>query len=311
MIFTDRLKGLVMEDIFPEDRIIITAASASFGPSLLALLGSLNLNWPDHPPVRVYDIGLDDDTREVLRRNRIRVVSVPPFCEHWRKHFTWKIWCWNDAPARRVLWIDSGVVILQPVDEAFDALDAIGYFAVPTYHMLKDNASENACEGCGVSPDFREGKITLAGTVIGFRKEGIVGDIVKEALKLALIEKNIASTEKMHRHDQALMSLLLYKHFQRVVMADGTVYCGWLSPLQVPGQKIWVHRREIEPKDQAHFAAHITASGQPHLPSPPARSGRFRTQWRKIFGAPERFIRQTLRGQRNTPEPPYNGIRDK
>ena len=50
-----------------ENRMIITAASSTFGPSLLALLGSLNLNWPGHPPVRVYDIGLDEDTLGDLR----------------------------------------------------------------------------------------------------------------------------------------------------------------------------------------------------------------------------------------------------
>jgi len=295
----------------PGARMIITAASASFGPSLLALLGSLNLNWPNHPPVRVYDIGLDEATLKVLQKNNVNVVKVRSFCDHWRKHFTWKIWCWNDAPARKVLWIDSGVVILQPVNEVFDALDALGYFAVPTYHLLTENASENACDGCGVSPGFREGKMTLAGTFIGFRKEGIVGDIIKEALKLALIEKNIASTEKMHRHDQALISILLYKNFQQVVMADGTVYCGWLSPQQVPGQKVWVHRREINAKDFAHFASHITSAGPPYLPNPPVKSGRFRTQWQKIFGTPERFIRRMLRGQINASEKPYDGIRNR
>ena len=84
-------------------RLIITAASGAYGPSLLALLGSLNLNWPNHPPVRVYDIGLNDGTLQVLAENQIEVIKVPPFCPHWRKHFTWKIWCLNNAPARDIL----------------------------------------------------------------------------------------------------------------------------------------------------------------------------------------------------------------
>src|SRR5659263_346946 len=84
-------------------RMIVTAASAAFGSSLVALLGSLNLNWPDHPPIRVYDLGLERKTLETLSRHGVEVVPVPPFCPHWRKHFTWKIWCWNDAPARMSL----------------------------------------------------------------------------------------------------------------------------------------------------------------------------------------------------------------
>ena len=75
-----------------DDRLIITAASNAYGPSLLALPGSLNLNWHNHPPVLVYDIGLDDATRATLQQHHIPLRVVPPFCPHWRSHFTWKIW---------------------------------------------------------------------------------------------------------------------------------------------------------------------------------------------------------------------------
>lgn len=114
------------------DRMIITAASGAFGPSLLALLGSLNLNWPSHPRIRVYDIGLDDNTLRVLDANDVEVIKVPGFCAHWRKHFTWKIWCWNDAPASKILWMDAGLVVLKPLDSVFYAIDNMGYFVVPT-----------------------------------------------------------------------------------------------------------------------------------------------------------------------------------
>ena len=294
-----------------EERLIITAASAAFGPSLLALLGSLNFNWPSHPRVRVYDIGLDADTLRTLDRNRIEVVQVPDFCPHWRKHFTWKIWCWNDAPAEEILWVDSGVVFLKPVDEVFNAISSMGYFVVPTYHLLTENASVNACRGCGVEPSFREAKMTLAGTFIGFHKEGKMLEILREALSVALVEEYIASVERMHRHDQAIISLLMYKYFGEVVMSDGVVYCGWLSPEQTPGQKVWVHRREILPVDQAHFASHISTPGQPYMPMPPGCPSVFRTWWKKIFGAAERFIRRALRGQLRKEERPYDGIRDK
>jgi hypothetical protein len=249
-----------------DSRMIITAASAVFGPSLLALLGSLNLNWPGHPHVRVYDIGLDDDTLSVLRSNNVEVIQVPEFCSHWRKHFTWKIWCWNDAPAREILWMDAGIVVLKPLDSVFHAINNMGYFVVPTYHPLTENASEAACEGCGVNASFREGKVTLAGGLIGFKKKGQIQQILKEALSIALTEEYIAATERMHRHDQAIISLLLYKQFGDVLMADGPVYLGWLSPKQVPGQKVWVHRRSILPEDEAYFASRIIVSGPLYMP---------------------------------------------
>jgi hypothetical protein len=293
-----------------ENKMIITAASSTFGPSLLALLGSLNLNWPGHPPVRVYDIGLDEDTLSDLRSNNIEVVKVPEFCSHWRKHFTWKIWCWNDAPAREILWMDAGLVVLKPLDEVFYAIDNLGYFVVPTYYPLTVNASEAACRGCGVDNGIREGKMTLAGTFIGFRKEGQILQILEEALTVAHTEEYIASTERMHRHDQAIISLLLYKHIGKVVMADGMVYCGWLAPDQVADQKVWVHRRTMLPEDQDYFASHIKLSEPPYMPKDPVGDRKLGTLWKKILGAPERFIRRLIKGQLGE-EDPYNGVRNK
>jgi hypothetical protein len=293
-----------------EDRMIITAASSTFGLSLLALLGSMNLNWPDHPRVRVYDIGLDDDTLRALDKNDVEVIKVPEFCPHWRKHFTWKIWCWNDAPAREILWMDAGLVVLKPLDAVLSAINNMGYFVVPTYHPLVENASEAACRGCDVDTSFRDGKVTLAGGLIGFKKEGHIQRILENALSVALKEEYIAATERMHRHDQAIISLLLYKELRNVTMADGPVYMGWLSPNQVPGQKVWVHRRSILPEDQAHFASRIVETGPPYMPKDPIGDRQFRTVWKKIFGGPERFFRRLIKGQLGR-EDSYNGVRDK
>jgi len=250
-------------------RLIITAASRSYGSSLLALLGSLNLNWPDHPPILVYDIGLDGDTLSELASAEIQIKKVPHFCEHWRKHFTWKIWCLNDAPAKDILWVDAGVAVLQPIPEVFNAVERQGYFVVPNYQLLDWEASEAACRGCGVLPGFRFGKPTLAGTMMGFRKEGRVKALLEEALAVASVEEYIAATEVTHRHDQAIISLLMYKYFSQVTISDGLIYLGWLSPRQVPGQKVWVHRRKMLEEDQQYLRKHIRKPGPPFMPNEP------------------------------------------
>jgi len=296
-----------------EDKMIITAASSTFGPSLLALLGSLNLNWPGHPRVRVYDIGLGDETLRVLNNKEIEVVKVPEFCPHWRKHFTWKIWCWNDAPASKILWLDAGLVVLKPLDEVFHAIGNIGYFVVPTYHPLVENASELACKGCGVDAGFRDGKVTLAGGFIGFKKEGKVLQILEEALSVALKEEYIAATKRMHRHDQAIISLLFYRELGSVLMADGVIYCSCFPLNDSPrssGRAVWVHRRSILPEDQAYFTSRIVETGPPYLPKDPVADRKLRTLWKKIFGPPERFIRRLIKGELGKEET-HNGVRDK
>jgi hypothetical protein len=249
--------------------LIVTAASEGYGPSLLALLGSLHLNWPHHPPVLVYDLGLDSGTLKWLEKNRVPVRRVPPFCEHWRQHYTWKLWCLNDAPAHDIIWMDAGLVVLQPVNEILDALKTQGYFLTTNYESLDWEASDEACKGCGVPLEFRKNKLTLPATVMGFRKSGKIRQILEEALAVGLVEKNIAATKVSHRFEQAIISLLVYKHLGRILIADGTVYIGALSPEQIPGQKIWVHRRQILRKDLEHFATHIIGPGEPYMPSAP------------------------------------------
>lgn len=296
-----------------EDQLIITAASSLYGPSLLALLGSLNLNWPGHPRVRVYDIGLGDETLRILENHKIEVVKVPEFCSHWQQHFTWKIWCWNDAPASSILWMDAGIVVLRPLDEVFLAIDNIGYFVVPTYHPLIENASESACKGCSVDAGFRDGKVTLAGGFIGFKKAGKIQRILKEALSISLTEEYIAATERMHRHDQAIISLLFYRELGNVLMSDGVIYCSCYplndSP-KSPGQAVWVHRRSILPEDRSYFASRIVKTGPPYVPKDPNESGQFKILWKKVFGGPERFVRRLIKGQIGE-EGPYDGVRNK
>ncbi|AOY80296.1 hypothetical protein BJP36_10575 [Moorena producens JHB] len=297
------------------NRLIITAASKAYGPSLLALLGSLTLNWPKHPPVLVYDIGLDETTLATLAEQKIPVKKVPPFCSHWRKHFTWKIWCLNDAPAQDVLWMDAGLVVLKPLEEVFDALEHQGYFLVPNYQLLDGEASEAACNGCGVPTEFRLGKLTLAGGLIGVRKQGKVLRVVEEALSVALVEKHIAATEPTHRHGQAIISLLMYKHFGQVVLADGIVYLGWRSPNQTHGQKVWVHRRGMLAEDIAFFASHIRTPGKPYMPKDPAkqkptRSPRSLAMKFNRFGKPlsPGALAPTTQTERENPI--YDGVRD-
>jgi hypothetical protein len=247
-------------------RMIITAASNSYADALLAWLGSLNLNWPGHPPVRVYDIGLTDATQDVLHQYGIDVVKVPPFCPHWRKHFTWKLWCWNDVPASEFLYMDAGTVVLSPLDEVFASTTSLGYFVIPTYHGLDENASEAACRGCSVSDDFRNGKVTLSGGVAGFCRKGVIKELLAEALCVAHNEQSIEATRPEHRHDQAILSLLMYRDVEPLILMDGIVYGGWQSPRQTPGQKVWFHRRRMSAEDHRHFITHIFTPGRPYIP---------------------------------------------
>lgn len=250
------------------ERLIITAASRAFGPSLLALLGSLNVNWHNHPPVLVYNLGLDASTLAILEQHQIAVKRVPPFCPHWRKHYAWKVWCWNDAPARTWLWIDAGIVVLEPLDEIFDTVSQFGYFINGTGGQMTENVSEAMCRACGLDFTFCNGKETLAGGILGINT-AMARDLLQEAITVAINEEAMRATTPLHRWDQSLISLLLYKYFGAPHTANAGIYLEHTSPRARRGQKVWVHRRAIDARDQKYFAEHLTLPGAPYLPRTP------------------------------------------
>jgi hypothetical protein len=245
---------------------IVTAATENDVRSLVALLGSLTLNWPRHPPVIIYDLGLSASNIRRLQDHDFEVRSVERFCAHAFEHGTWKLWCLHDAPTRDVLWMDPSLVVLRPLDEIFHAIERLGYFLTTNHELLDWEASEHACRGCGVTAEFRMGRPTLVSALMGFRKGAATVAVVADALAVACVEANIAPTHVAHRGEQAIVSLLAYKHLGEVVVADGALYLGRLGPAQVPGQKIWLDRRWMLDEDVAHLAAHLSEPGEPYRP---------------------------------------------
>lgn len=249
---------------------IITAASEKYANSLYALLGSLKGNWPDHPPVVVYDLGLEEPTLTYLCQCGITVKEIPAFCQHWKAHYTWKIWCMNNAQFDVIIWMDAGMCILEPLDEIITIIKKRGYFLVPNYQFLDHEVSPAACEACGVPYSFRIGKGTIAGTFIGFLKNGPFGKIITEVMDIALVEKNIMAYNARHKHDQSLISTLTYKYFPNPELEDGFVYLGWKSPKMVSGQKVWLQRRQILKEDIRTFKRNLeSGAAKKYIPKDP------------------------------------------
>jgi hypothetical protein len=277
-----------------DDRVIITGASQSYGTSLLALIGSLNCNWPDHPRIVVYDLGMSDTDLNQLATAQIEVRKVPEFCPHWRSDFTWKPWCFRDAPGRSYLWLDAGTCILRPMDEAFRAIEQLGYFAVALYnHPIAPSVPEPLRKNLGLTSRDMEPMISISSGIHGFLKEGPGARLVEQAYQLALVRENMQATAPPHRHDQALLTLLLHQYFGPPVLADYHIYAHHFptGPGNESRQKVWVHRRKMLEADLQHFIACLNRRGESHRPvgriagaTPPGVIQRLRIAIAKLRG---------------------------
>ncbi len=289
--------------------LIATAASAWYEDAVFALLGSLRLNWPNHPPVTVYDIGMSQQATSRLRDSGICVRRVPPFCLHWRKHFAWKIWCLHDMRDSSYLYLDAGVCVLRPMPEVVHQIESMGYFLPGNGWTLKDSVPKPLAQKLGYTVEQLANILSISGGVHGFREGGETLGILQEAMELACEEDNLRATAPLHRHDQALLSLLVNRHLGRVLHADAAIYAGWKGPNQAHGQAIWVHRGHMRSEDLKHFASHFATSDSAYLPRPlplpeqPSMITKFRVGLARLRG--------TAPKEQKSGEWIYDGVRDK
>ena len=113
------------------DKAIITSASNKFFPSLINLLGSIKKNYPNHPKIFVYDLGLFWMFRKELEQiENVEVLNIPHFCKFWRSCYTWKTYILSHPLSDLNFYLDAGTQILRPLDEIFLEIEKDGYFAV-------------------------------------------------------------------------------------------------------------------------------------------------------------------------------------
>jgi hypothetical protein len=159
------------------------------------------------------------------------------------------------ASADRVLWLDAGCCILRPLPEIFDIIGHQGYFALPNYRPLEIEASEQACEGCAVTTDFRVGKVSLTAAVFGFLRGSVAERVVHLALEVAKTERYIMASKHWHRWEQAILSLLMYREISPLLLCDGTIYFYEELAANITIHSIWAARRSMHYKDKKFLAS--------------------------------------------------------
>ncbi len=250
------------------ESLILTAASQAYADAVIALIGSAKANWPDHPEIRVYDLGMDAVTAARIGQFRkVTLVRVPEFCPHWRQHYVWRTWCVNEAPCARYLWLDAGAAVLRPMGHCFETIAKTGYFCVTTWWALRPQVNDHLRRYFSASNEWLESNCGISGGVHGLEKNDAGKHLLQEFYDISLDEKQFQATEPTHRHDQAVLSLLFYKHFGVPVCGDHPTYCG--THLGFPGQCVWIHRRSMVEADLQYFHSCAPDGGVKRLPQMP------------------------------------------
>jgi hypothetical protein len=221
-----------------KNNCIITSASDKFFPSLLNFLGSIEANYPNHPDVYIYDLGLFYTFRKELESIPwVHILRVPHFVSHWRSCYTWKTYILNTPLAENNLYIDAGCQVLKNLDPLFEKINSQSYMAVSqgTAVNIQDITPQEYLDRYGLTPQDAQSQVITAG-IFGFKKDSAIKRVTEELYKAGVgglclgfsqgeLWKNKGPNKtlyirdcKMFRHDTTLLTIILKKEIPDAII---------------------------------------------------------------------------------------------
>ncbi|MEI8061977.1 MAG: hypothetical protein WCG97_01640 [bacterium] len=242
-------------------KCIITSASNKFFPSLINMLGSMEINFPQHPDVYVYDLGLFYTLRKELGSIPwVHVLDIPHFAPHWRACYTWKTYILNNPLADLNFYMDAGCEVLRPLDPLFEKIDNNGYIAVSQGKevTMKDVTPMSYFKMYELDEKFKDAEIIAAG-LFGFKKDSIATTVTQKlyeagvkglclgySIKDQWKNKGVNKTDvvpdcTIFRHDTTMISVILYKYVPNLIIEPIESFSGSLVGKEY-GQYLWNYR---------------------------------------------------------------------
>lgn len=236
------------------DLRVVTGADTTHAASLAQLLRSIAAHEPG-VQVTAYDLGMTAQEAETVRRAhpraKIKLFDYRKYPDYfdisratgeyaWKPTIIWSELRRSDAP---LLWLDAGMLVLQPMQNLRRHLTDTGTLFVMSSGSISDWTHPGTLEALGLPRDWGADLRNLAAGFVGFDPaRPDARQLVKEWADGARSQDCIAppgSSRANHRQDQALLSVLAH----RAGMMDH------LLPIRV--LKGWAEvalRQEVDPK---------------------------------------------------------------
>lgn len=239
------------------DRAIITSASNKFFPSLINLLGSIKKNYPNHPKIYVYDLGLFWSFRKELEQiENVEVITMPHFCPFWRSCYTWKTYILSHPLARLNLYMDAGCQVIKPLQEVFEIIEKQDIFTVGQETALEEIVPKDFINIYNLQELYLKQNCITAG-IVGFKKISKVNLATAELLDAGISGMCLGFSQKeswrntgvnktdlirdcnIFRHDTTMVNLIFRKYFGSFEPFSIKKYGGAHSKHEDPEQLIW------------------------------------------------------------------------
>lgn len=238
-----------------KSKAIITSCSSKFFPSIINLLTSIKVNYPNHPPIYVYDLGLFYTYRRELEQiEGVTVITMPHFCPHWRSCYTWKTYIFANPLAELNLYLDAGCQVLKPLDTDFKIIEEEKVLLVDQEQLFSDIVPESYKKIFSIS-DQHANKTVIHAGIIGFLNTPEVNAIFDKIYAAAIAglalgfspndswrnkgkDKNIFIRDcRLFRHDLTLVNIFFRQYWDNIKIQTLNIYHG--NFLGSAEQRIW------------------------------------------------------------------------
>ena len=219
--------------------ILNTTSSSYFFSRTLNLIFSVRFNTKKPIEFIVWDIGLNEIERFLLKCFKVKVIKVPSFCEFWRDCYTWKTYIYKESKERYFFHLDAGNTVLCDIDIIFEMIREKGYFFVDQGQSLSQIAPADYYRYFKI--DNNQDYTVIAAGNIGFDKNNedlskAVNMSYESALKgmclgYSFAERNRAAKSQfivrdceVFRHDQTVLNCCLRSRMTDIDVLPHSIY---------------------------------------------------------------------------------------
>lgn len=243
------------------DSALVTAADAKYAPFLLNALSSIHANFPSHPVVYVFDLGLSLTQRYELKSVPwVRIRTTEKFVPHWKTGWSWKPYILTQVQERYLLYFDAGnIVLYKPIELWFLAIKKHGFFGVANGQRLIDITPSNYWDMFDLDPSTHMNMPSFGAGLFGIDKYSGAGTAVRKCLELTIAGWNLGRSANERnplygksvvrdcvcfRADQTLLNLAMVEHLgESIQIRNELRYCGHGGPNDHINQYVWYARR--------------------------------------------------------------------
>jgi len=252
------------------DSALVTASDAKYAPFLFNALSSIHTNFPDHPLVYVFDLGLNRSQRfELESIPWIRLKAIEKFVPHWKEGWSWKPYILTQVDERFVLYFDAAnIVLYRSIALWFLAIKRHGFFGIANGQLLRDITPSDYWTMFALDPVICAGRPTFGAGLFGFDGAGSAGNAIRKCLSLTIDGWNLGRSDgeknplygkvplrdcMCFRADQTLFNLAMVEYVgPDLLIRNEERYCGRGGPRDHANQYLWYARRNK--KSMIYFA---------------------------------------------------------